>query len=261
MTAHWLVEPAAVVLGTVAPEQRELARNLMAGDQDFRAEVERLRRLADTLGELPVGAWTPEAAELPALDLDRLTQGREVPPRPAFTPSEPAVARPRRRRRLVLRPVLAAVAAAGLLGAGVGVGLLAGSGDDTTPAPRSAPVRQTAQTDPWVLASLRPLPGSGRAAATGRVAVTLHPGGRARLDVAGLAPTRDGSFYEAWLMTDDRHLVALGTFKVGPRGRARMDVPFGADPRAYRYVDVSLQREDGGPGHSGRSVLRTDELG
>jgi hypothetical protein len=37
-------------------------------------------------------------------------------------------------------------------------------------------------------------------------------------------------------------------------------LPVGVDPAAARFVDVSVERDDGDPAHSGRSVLRSSAL-
>ena len=59
-------------------------------------------------------------------------------------------------------------------------------------------------------------------------------------------------------MVDDRpqELVAIGTYRVGSDGRADVRFHTSANPHAYRYVDVSLERDDGNPAHSGDSILR-----
>jgi hypothetical protein len=263
MTPRWLVEPAAVALGDVPAEQRELARNLIAADPEFRAEVERLRLLTQQLDALPADAWDLPAA--PPLDLDRVLVRPPAAAGPASSPSvtesPPAAGSAsagsdrRAPARWRLRPVVAVAAAVVLLLVGGVAGALLAGGDG---ADRRA--GGGADTDPWVLATLRPLP-ERPSSASGRVALTLHAGGRARLRLSGLAPTRRNAFYEAWLMTDDRDLVALGTFVVGADGRAAVEFPLGADPRGYRYVDVSLQHRSDGPAHSGDSVLRSAQLG
>jgi hypothetical protein len=63
-----------------------------------------------------------------------------------------------------------------------------------------------------------------------------------------------------WLMTDDEHLASVATFRVGADGRARFRFHLGVDPRRYRYVDVSLEADDGDPAHGARSVLRSAPL-
>jgi hypothetical protein len=51
--------------------------------------------------------------------------------------------------------------------------------------------------------------------------------------------------------------VSLGTFSVGPDGRARIRVPLSVDLQRFPVLDVSLERADGDPRHSGASVLRS----
>ena len=81
-------------------------------------------------------------------------------------------------------------------------------------------------------------------------------GGRATLDVSGLAPSRRGEFYELWLLSPPGDLVSLGSFRVAAGGRATLEVPVPVDPSRYRFVDVSVEADDGDPAHSSRSVLR-----
>ena len=51
------------------------------------------------------------------------------------------------------------------------------------------------------------------------------------------------------------HLVALGSFRVGPDGRARVDLPVTASPRRFQVFDISREAADGDPARSGHSVL------
>jgi len=63
-----------------------------------------------------------------------------------------------------------------------------------------------------------------------------------------------GEFYEAWLFNPNtQKMLALGV--VGPAGTASFEVPDSLVGR-YQVVDVSLERDDGDPGHSVTSVLR-----
>ena len=48
----------------------------------------------------------------------------------------------------------------------------------------------------------------------------------------------------------------LGAFRVGPDGRADVELPIPVTPSRYRYFDISLQEDNGDPAHSGNSVLR-----
>ena len=68
--------------------------------------------------------------------------------------------------------------------------------------------------------------------------------------------SRPGEYYELWLLDGPGKLVSLGSFRVPPSGEARVEVPMPADPRLFRFVDISVERLDEGPEHSGLSVMR-----
>ena len=170
--------------------------------------------------------------------LERLgpDEWRPEPPPQLVLPRE-AQATPRRRRALTLRPLPALAAALLLLAVGAGGALIATSGDE----------------DPGRTLALAPLTrGAGGA---GKVEIA-RAGGRATLAVSGLAPSRRGEFYELWLLSPPGDLVSLGSFRVAAGGRAKLEVPVPVDPSRYRFVDVSVEADDGDPSHSSRSVLR-----
>ena len=50
-------------------------------------------------------------------------------------------------------------------------------------------------------------------------------------------------------------MVSLGSFRAGTDGRVRVTLAR-VDPAGARFVDVSVERDDGDPTHSRRSVLR-----
>lgn len=81
--------------------------------------------------------------------------------------------------------------------------------------------------------------------------------GGVRLEVSGLRPSRPGEYYELWLLNSPQDLVSVGAFRVGEDGSATVEFPLGVDPGRYQLVDVSVERDDGDPGHSARSVLRS----
>ena len=140
-------------------------------------------------------------------------------------------------------PALTAALAVVALAIGVGVGALVWSGGGGGHAGGAA-ARAFA---------LRPLPGtSARAAGSARVT----PAGQLTLTVDRLPAAGAGRYYEAWLMTDTRHLVPLASFDVHGSGRASVTVPLPAPVARYRYFDVSLQTVSGGTAHSEHSVLR-----
>jgi len=207
------------LLGELDPETHARFEQRLSDDPALRARAERLRPLVGRLQELPEDAW-----EL-------------VPAQPVLVAE-----RPRRRRRvLTLRPLVAAGAAAALLAVGAGLGLLVDGGG--TPAPQGPTVALRAVDG-------APDRSSGLARMTG--------GGHMLLTVRGLPQARPGTYYEAGLMSDGRHLVPVASFTVNAAGEARIDVPLPASASDYRYVDVSLQRTADGTGHSSRSVLRGD---
>lgn len=220
------INAADYLLGELGPEARAEAERRLREDEGFRLEVERLRPVVSRLGALPGEAWAPPAP--PPL---------HMPPEP----SDAAAGRPR-----WLRPALVVAAACALVGIGVGAGVIIGS-DDAGPA-------DPADERPTL--ALRPLVGQP-ASAGGTARVVGRAGDHLRLDVHGLAPTGSGRFYELWLMDEDgKNLVALAGFRVPASGAATVEVPLAADPTRFQYLDLSLEPNDGDPGHSGDSILR-----
>jgi anti-sigma-K factor RskA len=206
-------EPVAYLLGELDPARSAEFERAMAADAELRAEVERLRPVVSKLERLPADAWQ-----------DPMPPPLRMPPAPE-----------RPKRRLVLRPLVAAACALALLAAGVGLGTLL----DREPAPSAKLV-------------LKPV-GDLDPAASGRVSLA---GDRATVRVSGLRQTDDGQFYELWLLGEDKRLVGLGSFRVGADGKATLRLPVPVDPDAFQYFDLSLEPGDGDPGHSGVSVLR-----
>jgi anti-sigma-K factor RskA len=167
-----------------------------------------------------------------------------APPPPLRAQVEARDRAPRRRGRLagplVLRPAFAVAAAIVLvLLGGAGGALLARGGDDTSPPGRDV--------------ALAPIGDGPRGAhADARLErAAMH------LTVSGLPRVAGGGFYEVWMLRDPTHLVALGSFRVGADGRARIDLPVTASPRRFPVLDISREPADGDPAHSGHSVLRS----
>jgi hypothetical protein len=159
------------------------------------------------------------------------------------------LARERGRRRWA-RPLVAAVVAAGVLVAG-GVGLDAlvrGQDDQARPA---VAAEKTATLEPVD----DPADRSGRRAggevtmATDRQLVT-----RMSVDTVDLPMAARGEFYYVWLFDPQtQKMLPLGV--VTPGRPASFDVPESL-VEAYSAVDISLEADDGDPGHSVNSVLR-----
>lgn len=194
---------------------------------------------ARTLGSLANG---PEAGPE---DPDRRSPVPPLPPVPDLA----GIDRRRRRNRVVVGLVAATVA--GLVGTG---GYFAGNGTDsdnvaTPPAstspenPSPSPITRTA--------ILTPVEGS----AGGTVSMTDQGDATAVMRIeTDLRPARPGQFYYAWLLDPvTNKMLPLG--QVGPGGAASFEVSQ-ALLAAYSAVDVSLETDDGDPGHSPRSVLR-----
>lgn len=185
------------------------------------------------LQELPADAWNPPTP--PPLRLDF---GADARPAPA----------PARRSfrawlagNLTLRPVTAAALASVLLLVGVAGGLILGNGEDG-----GAPTG----TDAVQLAAL---PGATGATATASMGGSLDG---MELKVSGLPASRPGEYYELWALNTPKDLAPIGTFRVGADGKADVRFALGIDPAKYKALDVSVEREDGDPGHSGDSLLR-----
>jgi anti-sigma-K factor RskA len=208
---------AAYVLEELHAAERAEVERRLDRDSELRTEVDACRALAGRLEALPGDAWPP---------------GEESTLAPA--PGAP------REGHWSVRPsfALACLAAALLFGGALGA-LLRGSGDGGSgPSP--------------VAVVLRPLGAGSKASAS----VRMPRPGTMEMNVRGLAPTARGQYYELWLMSSPRRTVPVVSFSVGEDGSARVRVPLPADPRAYRYFDVSRQLASEGTSHSDQSVLR-----
>ena len=140
----------------------------------------------------------------------------------------------------------AAVAAAVLavVAAAAAAATLGNRGEEPDPAVAS---EQTATLEPVEPGAVAP---SGRVSmATDTDLVT-----RMRVDTADLPRPPRGGFYYVWLFDPATNkMLPLG--QVVPGHRASFDVPASL-VAAYSAVDVSLESDDGDPGHSVTSVLR-----
>lgn len=209
------------------------------------------------LGEAPSADTPVDPAVDPAVDPP--VAGEQPAPAPAAPSQHPVapVVPPvsGRRRRATL-----AVAAAALVAVGVGGGIAAatlldddaagGSTVASTPtdAPSTTPAMPTAAP---ASTTLRPVRGNG----TGSLWLTPRDG-RAELTLrtAGMPAAGAREYYYAWLLdAEGSRLLPLG--QVATSGTTTFEV----DPAVlaeYAQVDVSLERDDGDPGHSADSLLR-----
>jgi anti-sigma-K factor RskA len=221
------IDVVSYLLGELDPADEERARRAERDDPAFRAEVERLRPTVGALRGLPDAAWNPE----------------DPPPLRLPESGSPVVSLPvRTRRGFSFRPAIAAAIALVLVGVGAVIGaVLWDGGDDSEPPGRTV--------------ALGPVEGAPEAGSAS-VLVPSNTGDEARLMVDDLRPSGSEDFYELWLLNSVDDLVSLGSFKVPADGRTSVAVPLPFDVDRYQYFDVSLEPDDGNPGHSSVSVLR-----
>ena len=230
------------LLGELGSGDRERFEAEMASSAELREFVEELRPVVAKLEAVPAEVWDP--AEPPPLDLARATAAAQE------TPLKQREAEFEASRRTGSQARSSWMRLAGFFAAGAAlllVGFLIGSGtggDDGSPT-----------TDPGPALALDRL-GEAPASASGEVRMVSSEGDQMRLDVAGLKPSSDGEFYEAWLLGKDGDLIALGSFRVGEGGERSVELPLPVNPATFEYFDVSIEANGEGPDHSGRSVLR-----
>ncbi|WP_242091330.1 anti-sigma factor [Curtobacterium sp. DN_7.5] len=246
----------------VADLQRVAAVTRSAADVDLVAPPERVwDRIAVTVRAEqagdglearvdPASPEQPDAGPGPTPDVGSPAQPVVSPTRPgvaAVRPSgrrdRPGTATRRRRRRTIAGVVAAGVGALALLvGVGVVTGVVPGPGSGETVVAR---------------ATLDALPDWG--GARGTAELERDRDGRLTLvvDVSGDRDASDtGTLREVWMMRSDlKGLVSVG-FLDGDRGR--FTVPAHMDPAKYPVIDVSAERDDGDPTHSGDSIVRGD---
>ncbi len=231
---------SAYLLGELDAAEAAAFEARLDGDPELREEVAGLRPLVTSLEALPVEVW--EAPQPPPLVMPE----EAAEPSPATDRTGGLPRRPWRHPRLptlTLRPVPAAALAALILAVGVATGVLIEGGEGA-----QGPGGGT--TD-LVLSRID----EGPSGAHGDVLVAADRR-QARVDVSGLDPSGSGRFYELWLLDEDGRMIALGAFQVGTDGSAEVELPIPVTPSQYRYFDVSLQKDNGDPAHSGVSVLR-----
>jgi anti-sigma-K factor RskA len=222
--APWPVDPAAVALDLLEPDELPIAEALLRDDPAFAAEVERLLNTTERLAAVDTLAWSPPPA--PALDVARATGRR---------PKAVAARRSRRRRwRLAFGSAVAlAVVVIGLI-------VLSGAGGPADPPPPVA----TALT-------LRPVAGAG-----GAGEIVVRASGAAELRASGLRPNGTHEHYEAWLADRGGRMVPMGSFRVGADGTVDVHMTVDANLATFAFVDISVEPDGGPPRHSGTSILR-----
>ncbi|MFN8162163.1 MAG: anti-sigma factor [Solirubrobacterales bacterium] len=255
------IDVSDYLLGELSAGERAEAERLMREDPSFRAEVERLRPVVERLSEMPAEGWEsldPPPLRLTERDLAPAPRGGRAPS--TATAGDAGVDRPAppaaRRRRLgflregfTLRPAFAGLAAAALLAVGVGAGLALDSGGGGASGGREVALQPIGTVDAGATGT-----------ATFAASTTSGPedagGPQAVIELRGMRPSPPGTYYEMWLMNSASDLVSLGSFRVPTSGKATITVPLPEDPGRYHYFDISVERNDGDPGHSGVSVMR-----
>lgn len=188
---------------------------------DLPAELDAVAR---RLEALPDDAWAPP--ETPPLRL----------PDEAPVPADATGRGGWLRRGLTLRAPALVAASVALVALGIGLGRL---GDE----------------DPAATGTLVTLGPIGSAAATAGGSARIAER-RVVLEVRGLAPSKPGQAYEAWLLNSASDLLPLGTFTVDAAGTTTVEMPLPAGAERFGAIDVSLEPLDGDPRHSSDSVLR-----
>jgi hypothetical protein len=213
----------ALLTGELSPHREHEVAAHLEGCDDCRRELAVIARAS---------AWLQDAARLAP---DAMVENRG--------PAEPLVLPPLQLPPHSRRPPtrwLAAAAAVVLLAAGVLGGVLLGrtrSGDSTS-------TRAVA---------LHPVPGGvpvGDVVGEARLAAD----GGMRLSVNGLPRPPGRDFYEIWLFDPPSgRMLAVGVLP--PDGKGAYSLPPTAE-QGYTAVEISLEPDDGNPGHSKLSVLR-----
>lgn len=215
----------------------------VAGCADCQVELQSLRAVRDLArfgsvgGTARAGAAEPEALRPGPLVWDRISA--ELAAGPPVEPGrvEPDAGR-RWSRRLPRRGLLAGLAAAAIVVAGVAGWTLGSRQGDSARARGQA-----------VLAAQ---PGTVASAQGHAVMRPSHDGYQMTVTTTGLpAPT---GYYEVWLYDPSAaKMVAIGT--LGSDAQGSFTMPAGIDTQAYYVVDVSNQLYNGDPRHQ-TSVLR-----
>lgn len=114
--------------------------------------------------------------------------------------------------------------------------------------------RVLAPAAPQVIARARLAALPGWSGASGTATLERLPDGHRALQLRLVTPTVGGDYRELWLIDPKTNaLVSLG---IVDRGSATFAVPNDLDLKAYDLVDVSRERPDGNPAHSGDSIVR-----
>lgn len=217
---------------------------------------DRRERVREAVAGLPDEAWAAPTAAAPAPpslpeepeDLeDEDEEEEEEPLGPATPPARvfenefkpaPPPKRSRNGAVLAILGVVAVIIALIFILAGGDDEPDGGGGDGSPAAQNGGPAGDTQD--------LAPVNGKR---GSGTVEVTDDG---ATITIRGL-PDPKGGVYGIWLYSNVVRAEQLGTL---PDGSGELDVRLPGDASEYRFLDVSLEPDDGNPNHSGDSVLR-----
>ena len=243
-------EPAEVARG------RDAVLELLADALDVGGH-DRRERVRAAVAELPDDAWHAPAAPSPAAppprppappaappgerERERAVTARELDDEHRFEPESPK--RSRRAGLLALLGLLAVVVAL--------IAVLSGGDDEDEPEGSSANGSPPAQNGggPAPEGSTQELAPVGGGRGSGTITVTDEG---ATITIRGL-PDPKGDVYGVWLYDSIVRAKSLGALEDGS-GKIAVVLP--PDARSYRFLDVSLEPDDGNPNHSGDSVMR-----
>jgi hypothetical protein len=245
-TAHPDRDDLALAALPAEPTDPDVAAHL-AECSTCRAHVAELTRTValaqngarDVGGPAPDRVWDAITAELG----DEL--GPDASGAPTASPPAEAGGSDRKRWRLVLAAAVALV----VLAAGVAIGR--GVGAPSGPAGGELPTST-------IVAQLRPI-GALDPAGSGTLTATEHAGVRTMaVHLTGVPDTAGADYLEVWLMNGaGSEIVALGALTPDGTGyTGSFTVPSNLPMAQLDLIDVSAERYDGNPGHSGVSILR-----
>ncbi len=128
-------------------------------------------------------------------------------------------------------------AAALLVIAALGVGLLQAIGDDPS---SDVPLTATA---------LAPEAG-------GEVRVEeVGENFQVELEVWGMPKLKEDEYYEMWYYAEDGGRISCGTLRAGPKGHTTVNLTAPVTARDYREIEITRELDDGNPEASGEEVL------
>jgi hypothetical protein len=243
---------AGYLLGTLEPDESQRFASHLGGCDACQGELTELARIPDLLSDLPPAAPLPPGLEertFAAIEAAATAGPGQEPAEPAGPGSGggsagkviPISAAPKKGRR---RPPLLLIAAAVAVVIGVAVGVIASVGGSST-----APARTVR------LVSVEGGPAHGTAE------IRSTPAGLTiDMTVADLAPSPSGTFYTCWLVGPGDTLrhpnrVSVGSFVVRGAGPVHVHWTTAADPRRFPQLGVTLEPNNGNPGHQGPKVL------